>query len=156
MHRKLMDCPSDAQKFDRSCGNVHTPIGPSLNFLCIHRIIRRLPSNFCVSEQLSVNLPHISGIFLQLLSTCHASVGLSVNFHECSVHPWDFTSILHASVNFCCASWGLVPTFLVSAGPSASFCQLSVRLQYHPSSFSAPAGYSVNVSCVHRTFCKLT
>ena len=35
-----------------------------------------------------------------------------------------------------------------------TFRQLSMHLWYHPSSFSASAGYSVNVSCVRRTFCK--
>ena len=134
-----MDCPSDAQKFDRSCRNVHTAIGLSVNFPWVHRIFRQLPSNFCASEQLSVNFPHIRGIFLQLLSTCRVSVGLSVNFCECSVHLWDFTSILNASVNF----------RQLSVHPG-NMCQLSLYLRDLQRT-------SVNFPCVSTRgiFCQL-
>ena len=78
-------------------------------------------------------------------STLHSSTRPSINFHQLVVCPWK--------------------TFCAETGPSAyiqdnfqcgcvTFRQLSVSLWYHPSSFSATAGNSVNVLCVCRTFCK--
>ena len=99
------------------------------------------------------------GTFYQLQSTFHAFMGpslnflcgcgtfrqhslwlddLSVNFRECSVHLWDFTSILHASVNFC----------QVSVHPG-DLCQLSLYLRDLQRT-------SVNFPCIRRIFCKPT
>ena len=82
-------------------------VGPSVNILCGQGTFCQLQSTFHASMGPSLNFPCGRGTFRQHSlwledhsSTFLASVGLSVNFREGSVCPWDFTSILHASVNF--------------------------------------------------------
>ena len=160
--------PRDPQStFCASAGssiNFCTAHRPSVHILCGQRTICQLQSTFYGSMGPSLNFPCGRAIFHQHSmwledhpSTFLASVGLSVNFHECvSMGLYvNFTCVRRLPPTLC-ASRGLVSTFCVSAGPSANFCQLPVRLRYHPSSFSAPARYSVNFSCIRRTFCKLT
>ena len=178
MHRKLMDCPSDAQKFDKSCQNVHTVIRPSINFLCVRRIFRQLPSNFCVRATIcqfsvrqqdlpstTVNLPCGRGTFRKLSmrpwehpSNIHAAAGfpstfvnfmsISETFRQLSIRPRNLPSTFCLSVeNFLFGSWTFRLTSHNFLCGCVTFRQLSVHLRYHPSSFSASAGYSDNFSC---------
>ena len=92
-------------------------VGPSINCPCVLGTFRQhfvLPSNlplfqstFLASVWPSVNFLCCCGTFRQNSlwlehhsSTFIASMGHSINFRELSVRPRDFTSVLHAYVNF--------------------------------------------------------
>ena len=117
----------------------------SVKFLCVRATV-------C---QFSI-LPY-SGIFLQLPSTLCPSARHFVNspIVHATFHQLSSTFCLSME-NILCGSW----TFRLTSDNFLCVCvtfrQLSVCLRYHPSSFSASAGYSVNFLCVRRTFCKPT
>ena len=137
--------------------------------ICQFCVLQRdLPSTF-------VNLPCARETFHKLSLTFYASMGTFVKYiygsiqHSSTLYPSVRHSVnspfVHATFHqlpstFClseenilCGSWTFRLTSDNFLCGCVTFCQLSVRLRYHPSCFSASAGYSVNVSCIRRTFC---
>ena len=92
----------------------------------------------------------VHGTFCQLSIFC-PSAGLSVNFHQLSVHQRDLPS---TSVNFPCVSgtfhklsvhpWDFPSTFRVFAGPSVIICQLPPCASVYLLTFRVAARLSVN------------
>ena len=170
-------------------------MGQSENVPCGRWIFHQLPSTFCASKGLFVNFPCVRGNYRQatvlpcVLSayvnfkrvhmticqlsvrprdiqlTFRASMGLSVSFHQFSVHLWEHASNFHASVRhsvnfpFVCGTFcQLWSTLRVSAVPFVNFCQhfvhpwdllkRSVQLLDLPST-------SVKYPCGLGTFCQL-
>ena len=92
------------------------------------------PSTFVnfMSARQSVNSPFVHMTFHQLPLTFCLTVENVL---------WGSWNLRITSDNFLCGC--------------VTYHQLSVRLRYHPSSFSESAGYSINFLCVRRTFYKL-
>ena len=105
--------------------------GPSVNFLYVCRNFRQLPSTFCASNGTSINFPYVCWTFRQLYVRPQ-------DLRQLSVWPWDFPSI---SVILLCVC--------------GTFCLLSVHPNYHPLTFRASAGPSVNFLCGRGTFRQL-
>ena len=78
-----------------------------------------------------------------LPSTFHTSAGLSVNFCQYSVHPWDFPLTFHELLCSHGTFRQLPHIFRADAGPSIKFHQLSIRAWDIPSSFRVSARPSI-------------
>ena len=123
-----------------------------VNLPCACETFRKLSLSFYTSMGTSVKYPYVS---IQHSSTLCPSARHSVNspFVHATFHQLPSTLCLSVE-NILCESCTFRLTSDNFLCGCVTFRQLSVRLRYHPSSFSASAGYSVNVLCVHRTFCK--
>ena len=142
-------CRSDYLSIFRSSA------GSSFNFVnlpCARETFRKLSLTFYASMGTSVKNPYGS---IQHSSTVCPSARHSVNspFVHATFHQLPSTFCL-SEENILCGSWTFRLTSDNFLCGCVTFRQLSVRLRYHPSCFSASAGYSVNVSCIRRTFCK--
>ena len=120
--------------------------GTSVNFLCVRGTICQI---LCQRNILSssVNILCLHMTFRRFASTFCASMGLSVNFRQLSVHP------RYHALNFC--QWDIQSTFRSFAVPSVKFRQLSVYLQHLLSICHASVRPSVNFPCIRETFSQL-
>ena len=157
MQGMLTDGLSDAQKVDRSWQNVHTAVGPSVNFLCIRGIFCQLPSIFWAPAIPSVRFCQLSVNPRDHAFTFCTPTGPSVKLLDQSFDwPWPVGVI---SSDYCHSVLSLIlglqynnsplSNFCKSVGPSMNFHQLTVHLQDLLST-------CINFSCISGTFNQLS
>ena len=131
--------------------------GLSVNISCADGTFLKISVNFSCSQETSVNFPCIHW------TVCKFPWVHGI-FRQYSLHPWDLLSTFHACTGplidlpygsglfirfpYGSRTFRQVPTaFCTSMEPFVNFRQLSVHLQYLPST-------SINISCTHRIFHK--
>ena len=152
---QFLECPQVISFF------LQAFVGPSINFRQLSTRPRYLLSNFRASTGPSVNFACIHGSFCERPSSFCAFAGLSVEFHQLTMHPWDLLKTLD---NFPCIH-GTIRQILAiicaSALPSVNFQKISICPQDVLSTsvnFPCVCGYSRHISytslAFHATFCQ--